>query len=51
MGKKISEWLARPSQIFSLMSGEDVTNGEVVAVHAGIVVALLACGLAEWLAR
>lgn len=49
--KNLENWLAKKSGLFSLLAGEDFTNGEVVLAHIGITLMLLACGLAECMAR
>lgn len=49
--KDIKIWLAKRSEPFSLMSGEDFTNGEVVAAHLGVALMIALCVLAEWLAK
>lgn len=45
----MKKWLEKKSDTFSLIAGEDVTCRDVVVTHIGIIVLILACGLAEWL--
>ena len=49
--RRIESWLAKKNEPFSLLGGENFTNKEIVLAHVGIVVMLLACSLAEWLAK
>lgn len=49
--KTFKDWLSKENRFFSLMAEETVTYGEVVAVHIGIIVMLMACGIAEFLTR
>ena len=45
----MKQWLEKNCEIFSYIAGEDVTYKDVVITHAGILVIILACGLAEWI--
>ena len=49
MKKTIEKWWNRRNAAYSTMCNEEFTNGEVVLTHAGILVMLLACCLAEWM--
>ena len=49
MKKTIEKWWNRRNAAYSTMCNEEFTNGEVVLTHAGVLVMLLACCLAEWM--
>jgi len=42
------KWLNRKNETFSLLSGENFTNKEVVLAHVGVVVFIFMCSVAEW---
>ena len=46
--RRIEKWLAKKSEPFSTLCGENFTNKEVVLAHIGIVILIAACCLAEW---
>lgn len=45
----MKQWLNKKCETFSYIAGEDITHKDVVLTHLGILVVILACGLAEWL--
>lgn len=49
MRSELMKWWDRRNAAFTHLCGEDFTNGDVVMAHAGVVVLLLACVLAEWI--
>ena len=46
---KIKDWLAKNSEPFSLLCGEDFTNREVLLMHVYAIAVIGACCLAEWI--
>lgn len=45
--KYIEKWLAKKNDPFSLLSGENFTNKEVVMAHLFVVAMICACCFAE----
>lgn len=46
MREKIEKWMGKTNTLFTSLTGERVTNGEVVFAHIGLVVFILAIGIA-----
>ena len=44
MKKRFNEWMGRNNMTFSVITGETVTNTEVVYAHIGMVVFILIIG-------
>ena len=47
--KWLNLWLAKKSEPFSQLCGENFTNKEVVLAHIGIIILIAVCCLAEWI--
>lgn len=43
--KKIQKWMKKENKVFSIISGERFTNGDVVYTHAGLLLFLVAIGV------
>ena len=46
MREKIEKWMGKTNMFFTSVTGERMTNGEVLYAHIGLVVFILAIGIA-----
>lgn len=46
MKEEFKKWMGKENHVFSTLTGEKVTNREVVYTHIGIVIFLLIIGVA-----
>ena len=46
MREKIEKWMGKTNMIFTHFAGERVTNAEVVFAHIGLLLFILAIGIA-----
>ena len=46
MKEKMTKWMGKTNMFFTSVTGERVTNGEVLFAHIGLVVFILAIGIA-----